>query len=656
MRPTCCANKNNFDMKRFHTVILTLFFAVAAAAQDNAAADIKVGIHNKGRVFEGIGALSAGASTRLLADYPEEQQSAILDMLFKPKYGASLQHLKIEIGGDVNSTSGTEPSHARSREELYNPQRAFYCRGYEWWLMKEAKKRNDAIFLDCLQWGSPGWIGDGKFYSYDNISYMIAFMKGTKRYHGLDMDYVGIWNERMHDVEFVKDLRRELDKCGLADVKIVASDQCCGNQWKAADDMASDKDFADAVDVIGDHYIEKEFRYHSTANAIGTGKPLWNSEGGPWKGTWDGFKELAKLYNRDYIVGKITKTITWSLITSYYENLALPNSGLMKANTPWSGYFEVEPALWAVAHTTQFTEPGWVYLDDGCGFAADSTVSFVTMLSPDDKDITIIVEAMDLEIPVTLSFDLSEIGDIEKMSQWVSVLNKESFIRRSDIVLKNGVFTVSIQPGSLYTFSTTKGQRKGDPRIPCKQAFPFPYYENFDKYCAGATPEYLSDQGGAFEVSEFNGGNNKVLRQMITRSAIEWEGAVINQTVTGDVDWTDYSASVKVFFPEPYSYANVSGRLTEVYRSHKEPDAYTLRLFSSGKWELRTAEKILDSGYEKLDNSRWHDLKIVMYKDNISAYINGKCVASMKDTSYSSGMVGLGSSFHKICFDDLRVE
>lgn len=59
-----------------------------------------------GRTFDGIGALSAGASSRLLVEYPEPYR--ILDYLFKPGYGASLQHLKVAVGGDVNSTDGSE--------------------------------------------------------------------------------------------------------------------------------------------------------------------------------------------------------------------------------------------------------------------------------------------------------------------------------------------------------------------------------------------------------------------------------------------------------------------------------------------------------------------------------------------------------------------
>ena len=51
--------------------------------------------------------------------------------------GASLNHLKTEIGGDVNSTCGTESA---ATSILRNDEN--FERGYEWWLMKEARKRN----------------------------------------------------------------------------------------------------------------------------------------------------------------------------------------------------------------------------------------------------------------------------------------------------------------------------------------------------------------------------------------------------------------------------------------------------------------------------------------------------------------------------------
>src|SRR3974377_2568228 len=86
---------------------------------------IRIDANAPGRTFEGLGALSAGASSRLLIDYPEPQRSQILDYLFKPNYGAALQHLKVEIGGEVNSTDGTEPTHMRTRTDQK------YSGGYE---------------------------------------------------------------------------------------------------------------------------------------------------------------------------------------------------------------------------------------------------------------------------------------------------------------------------------------------------------------------------------------------------------------------------------------------------------------------------------------------------------------------------------------------
>ena len=104
-----------------------------------------------GLEFDGHGGLSAGGSSRLLVDYPEPQRSQVLDYLFTPNFGASLAVLKLEIGGDTQSTDGTEASHSHFRGDLN-------CgRGYEGWLAAEARARNPAIKIWSLSWGVPGW-------------------------------------------------------------------------------------------------------------------------------------------------------------------------------------------------------------------------------------------------------------------------------------------------------------------------------------------------------------------------------------------------------------------------------------------------------------------------------------------------------------------
>jgi galactosylceramidase len=76
-------------------------------------------------------------------------------MVFLPGYGAALQMLKVEIGSDADTSEGSEPAHARSLAELANPN---FERGYEYWLMKEARRRNPEIRLYGLAWSFPAFL------------------------------------------------------------------------------------------------------------------------------------------------------------------------------------------------------------------------------------------------------------------------------------------------------------------------------------------------------------------------------------------------------------------------------------------------------------------------------------------------------------------
>ena len=108
------------------------------------------------------------------------------------------------------------------------------------------KKRNPHIYLDALQWGAPGWIGEKdsnyisnpaltwaervrwdakKFYTQDNADFIASFLQGAKKYHDLNIDFCGVWNERPYDVSWIKLLRHTLDRNGQSAVKIVAADQ-----------------------------------------------------------------------------------------------------------------------------------------------------------------------------------------------------------------------------------------------------------------------------------------------------------------------------------------------------------------------------------------------------------------------------------------------
>ena len=57
-------------------------------------------------------------------------------------------------------------------------------------------QRNPDILLYCLPWAWPGWIGNGTRDPYTDIqttaSYILKWILGAKKYHNLDIDYVGV--------------------------------------------------------------------------------------------------------------------------------------------------------------------------------------------------------------------------------------------------------------------------------------------------------------------------------------------------------------------------------------------------------------------------------------------------------------------------------
>jgi hypothetical protein len=185
-----------------------------------------------GPALAGIGAISGGGATsRLLVDYPEPQRTQVLDMMFKPYSGAQLQVLKVEIGGGAFTSDGAEASHRYTADDTRSPVR--FQRGYEWWLMAEAHQRNPAIVFYGLPWSWPAWVGGGKGSPWSNkslaVEYIVDWVRGAKRVHGLDIGWIGDWNESPPDWDYNILLRSALDAAGFPGTKIAASDQ--GNGW-----------------------------------------------------------------------------------------------------------------------------------------------------------------------------------------------------------------------------------------------------------------------------------------------------------------------------------------------------------------------------------------------------------------------------------------
>lgn len=618
-----------------------------------------------GRVFEGLGALSAGASSRLLVDYPEPQRSQILDYLFKPDYGASLQHLKVEVGADVNSTDGSGPNHMRSRTDRD------YSRGYEWWLMLEARKLNPKIILDTLPRAAPGWVGNGKLYSPDMAGYMADFITGARKKHGLDIAYTGIWNERKYDPAYVKELRHALDAAHLT-TKIICCDQYetkNGAQWEIAEAMQSDPELKAAVAVIGSHYPHENGKLTTTEGARNSGKPLWSSEDQPNSGggpivqrTWNsGGRILATFYNRNYLEGAMTKTEIWSPTTSYYDILAAPNSGLMYANTPWSGYYDVQSTIWVTAHTTQFAQPGWQYLDTGSGNLSGKG-SLVTLKSPDGKDWSTVLETIGATKPQQVRFALKSGLSTGLVHIWQTNSTK-SFEHVADIPVKNGVYEYQFDPDSLYSLTSTTVQHKGTAQPPPPGAFPLPYSDDFEHTLLAGAPKFLSDQDGAFEVHPCIGRAGKCLEQVITQKPIPWSPLPDPFTLAGDVTWRNYAVSIDARFIDD-GPITLMGHIdsADVFQDDKAvwPSGYILSLFPDGHWKLVSAAykkptRTLATGTALVPSKQWQRMALHFSGSTVSGTVNGRQLFSLDDQDHQHGMFALGTGWIRAEFDNLKV-
>ena len=644
-------------LSSFRAPVLGLVAAALAVAQLSATAPahaattttVAVNGASAGRTFDGIGAISGGGgNSRLLIDYPPAERTAILDYLFKPGYGADLQILKVEIGGDTNSTDGSESS-------IEHTKGSVDCgTGYEWWLMEQAKALDPSIKLYGLAWGAPGWIGGGNFWSTDMINYLVSWL-GCAKSHGLTINYLGGWNERGYNISWYEQLRSTLNADGYSAVTIVGAD----SDWSIANDVDSNSTFASAVGVIGEHYPcggdgGSADTCSTTSAALSSGKPLWASENGS-QDTDSGAPALIRSIIRGYTDASMTAYINWPLVAAIYPNLGYDTTGLMVANSPWSGAYEVGAETWASAQVTQFTSPGWQFLNDGSGYlgGAESNGSYVTLKSPNGKDYSTILETTTATAAQTATFTVSGGLSAGAVHVWSTNLDSQNpadyFVHSQDITPVNGTYSLTLQPGYIYTVSTTTGQGKGTANPPAKASLPLPYTDSFSEYSSGSAAKYLSDQNGSFEVQPCAGGRGgECVEQMAAQEPITWDNASNPYTTIGDLSWTNYTVSADALMNQAGA-VQLLGRVgTQHPFSVAGIDEYYLQLSNTGAWSIvkndynGTLTTLASGTVTAPGTGTWSHLAMTFNGSTISAAINGTTVGTVTDSSYGQGQVGLG--------------
>ncbi len=676
-------------------MLLSVSLTAAGSARHTALATTTITVNGNGgdRVYDGVGAiLGGGGNARYLEDYPAAQRAQIMDYLFEPGYGASLQLLKLEIGGDANSSAGAEPS-------IEHSQGAINCgAGWEFDIAKQAVALNPYLQLYGLQWGAPGWVGQPAsgggttLFTSADIQYLIDWLNCAKQ-NGLTISYLGGWNERDYNganSTWYSELRQALNNAGYQNVQIVAGDSGGSSSWE----YTSDSDIA----ILGAHdncgyptgTAGPNTVCTSTSAAQSSGKPLWGSELGAMDaGAQTGCTipcapAMDRAWAREYLANqttgaKVTGVLEWPVIDSMPADvLPYENRGLVTADQPWSGSYNVNAMTWAIAQITQFVWPpratnpgGWKFEDSSTGYLQGTMAdgSYDTLIRSGGTDWSTIIEATTATSPQQVTFDVTGGAGLAGMTvhEWSSNFDfatdspSQWFVQQPDITPVNGKFTVTIQPGYVYSFTTTTGQGHGTATGPAPSDLQLPYSNDLSTGNDGE-PTMLDAQDGSFELAPCVAPNDSTV---CTEQTTAGEPVLWSQTagrhpyaIIGS-DWDDYVVSVDCMVPQSGS-AGLIGRFRSVNAAGGSFDGYVFDVNTDGTYTLtvnnggtaaytQAGQRLLAAprkttlarGKASFAAGTWHTLSLSISGTNIVASIDGTQVAMASDTTLTDGMPGI---------------
>ena len=665
------------------SIMMSFFGAGIVSAQV-----VHLSTQSAGKQFDGIGVVDGGGATSvLLKDYPEPQRQQIMDMVYKPMFGASISALLVEIPGDGNSTQGSMPSHSHFRGD------ANFERGYTWWVMKAAKECNPHLSLDATSWSAPAWVGN--FWSDDMVDYYVSWLRGLREVHGLELDALGCHNEKGYNYDFAKHLRRAMNERGFENVKLHGFGNWGNKKMDFLRDMQKDSALAAALDAVCAHtFSEIPLSKEQQAICEDLGKPIWNSEDHFYFPGFEALIGIVKGFNENYIVSGATKIINWYGIAGVYPMEPYScDPAMILAREPWSGNYQVREALWGYAHYGQFTQIGWRYVDDGC-MKLDGGGSMVTLRNPDTGDYSIVLETKGAKQEQEVKFKVAKGLKKGKLCVWYSDKNQQ-FVRLEDISPKGGAFSLKLKPDAVYSVSTLTGQQKGTfAEIPVSKPFPLPYTDDFEGYQPprkyGYLPRYLADLIGCFELVERPDHKGQCIRQTVGEHTLSWAPEWHHYTILGDSAWRDYEVSADVWLT-PSDEAAVMGRLCDVGSGYGIwAKGYYLKLDDQGNCTLvltcgkrNQKELIGDKEQQALIKARkdvevggeytlasakvegiaacgWHNLKLRFESEQMTGYVDGKQVVTATSDRYRKGMAGLMAPLQsrRVCtpyFDNLKI-
>ena len=361
--------------------------------------------------YRGFGLISANNSSRLLLDYKYEQPerySEILQYLFGED-GLNISHIKVEMGSDINSSSGTEPATMR-----YADEKADVTRGAGFQLAADAKKIDPDITLDMLWWSEPRWVTNSEDVYAARYKWYRETLISAYETYGLQFDYVSSTrNERANDADWTIYLSEHLRSDSgtpydFSKIKVVDGEAV--GTWNISKMMLAEDKFPgllDAVDVVGSHYTDwsddstrrlqkeygKEVWFSEASSPMSYAQGVYKYDGnGSGLSGINGTLDIANRIITMYPGGGMTMYEFQPAVASYYDGATYSQKQLILADEPWSGYYLLDSGFYMGLHFSRFIRKGWAFVDSACagdgkaggdGHAiVDATYSYMTCTDP----------------------------------------------------------------------------------------------------------------------------------------------------------------------------------------------------------------------------------------------------------------------------------
>ncbi|UOQ48444.1 Ig-like domain-containing protein [Gracilibacillus caseinilyticus] len=473
--------------------------------------------HNR---FKGFGTVSGNNTSRLLLDYKEEhpdQYWEIMNQLFNKDTGAGLTHVKVELGADINSSSGTEPATMRFEDEPAN-----VLRGAGFQFAADAKSINPDITTEILRWGEPRWTWESAAnHEYeDRYQWYKQTIDAVYEEYGFKLDYIGIsQNERAqngngrNEVEWLKYFTTHIKdepnyEADYQDIKLVAAD---GYRDTAtiSRTLLDNPDLIDEIDVISSHYgltgsTELNTLQEQLKEEGKKPKEVWVSEGispminaryrdnmepdynglGGRAGIIDVTSRIISVYSWEGANDQPLNAVSFDFqpsVAAFYQGAQYNPKQLISAFDPWSGFYEADGGIQGVRHVMNFTEHDdlstgknerWQYVQDATFSDGDffdggvdvdtSTHNYMTLKDPETDDYTTVfanntndTRSYTIEAKNLSGKENAEVFVWETKGPSEGEAYDANWFKNVDVIQpEEGVYQVEVKPYSIVTITT----------------------------------------------------------------------------------------------------------------------------------------------------------------------------------------------------------